>query len=265
MSAQQQPKQEILLETLSRIHKKYVVLSGKGGVGKSSVSANLAVALAKRGRRVGLLDIDLHGPSLAKMFAVESLRAQQVEGRIRPIELSGGSLKLMSVQFLLSRQDDSVIWRGPLKHGVIRQLIGLTDWGELDYLIIDSPPGTGDEPLSAVQVIDKPDGGIIVTTPQKVSVFDVTKSVDFCRKVGLPIVGVVENMSGFVCASCGTETHIFGKDGGAVMAEEMGIAFLGGIPLDPRFVKAADDGTTYVEAFPESAGATRITRIAATL
>lgn len=235
-----------LSETLSNIKHKYVILSGKGGVGKSTVAVNIAVGLTLKGKKTGLLDTDLHGPSVPKMLGLVSFLSSGDETHLEPAILYDGLLKIMSVQFLLQNLHDSVIWRGPLKHAVISQFIGHTMWGELDYLIIDSPPGTGDEPLSVVQTA-KPDGAIIVTTPQEVATFDVRKSIDFCNKLELPVIGVIENMSGFICPHCNKETAIFSTCGGKRMAEELGIAFLGAIPIDPQFVSSSDQGNPMID------------------
>lgn len=235
-----------LTKTLSSIKHKYVVLSGKGGVGKSTVAVNLAVGLALKGKKTGLLDTDLHGPSVPKMLGLENFVSSGDETHLEPAVRYDGLLKIMSVQFLLQNLYDSVIWRGPLKHSVISQFIGHTAWGELDYLIIDSPPGTGDEPLSVVQTA-KPDAAIIVTTPQDVATFDVRKSIDFCNKLKLPVMGVIENMSGFICPHCNKETAIFSTGGGKRMAEELGIAFLGAIPIDPQFVSRSDQGNAMID------------------
>jgi len=220
----------------------YVVLSGKGGVGKSTVSAAVAATLAWRGARTGLLDSDLHGPTISKMLGVERHRAVATEDeRIEPVALLGGALKMVSIQFLLGEPDTPVIWRGPLKHKIISQLVESTCWGTLDYLIVDSPPGTGDEPLSVAQTA-KPEGAIVVTTPQDVAAFDVRKSIAFCNQLELPVVGIVENMGGFVCPHCGERTDIFGRDAGARLAKQMGVPLLGALPIDPRLVTAADQG-----------------------
>ncbi len=235
-----------LTETLSSIKRKYVVLSGKGGVGKSTVAVNLAVGLALKGKKTGLLDTDLHGPSVPKMLGLENFVSSGDETHLEPAVRYDGLLKIMSVQFLLKNLHDSVIWRGPLKHAVISQFIGHTIWGEIDYLIIDSPPGTGDEPLSVVQTA-KPDAAIIVTTPQDVATFDVRKSIDFCNKLNLPVMGVIENMSGFICPHCNKETAIFSTGGGKRMAEELGISFLGAIPIDPQFVSRSDQGNAMID------------------
>ncbi len=235
-----------LEQTLAQIQKKLVVLSGKGGVGKSTVAANIALSLAQRGMQTGLLDSDLHGPSIPKMLGMEKLVAAGTQERIVPPVHNKGYLKVMSVQFLLPNLTDSVIWRGPLKHAILSQFVGHTEWGPLDYLVVDSPPGTGDEPLSVIQTL-KPDYAVIVTTPQDIATFDVRKSLDFCRRLELPVAGVIENMSGFSCPHCGECTPIFGSGGGKQMAEEAGVRFLGQLPIDPRCVALADSGRTIVE------------------
>jgi len=253
-----------LTETLSSIKKKIVVLSGKGGVGKSTVAVNLAVSCALAGKKTGLLDTDLHGPSIPKMLGLVNYIASGDEKHLEPAVMFDGNLKVMSVQFLLKNLHESVIWRGPLKHAVISQFIGHTVWGELDVLIIDSPPGTGDEPLSAVQTA-KPDSAVIVTTPQDVATFDVRKSIDFCNRLELPVAGIIENMSGFICPHCGKETAIFSTGGGEAMARELGLPFLGALPIDPRFVANSDLGKALAHAEPENAGARIIREIAAAI
>ncbi|MBN1575216.1 MAG: Mrp/NBP35 family ATP-binding protein [Chitinispirillaceae bacterium] len=240
-----------LAETLSSIGKKFIVLSGKGGVGKSTVAVNLAVGLALDGKKTGLLDTDLHGPSVPKMLGLEQFLTSGDETHLEPAVLYDGNLKVMSVQFLLKNLHDSVIWRGPLKHAIILQFIGHTVWGALDYLIIDSPPGTGDEPLSVAQTV-KPDGAVIVTTPQEVATFDVRKSIDFCEKLDLPVFGIIENMSGFICPHCNRETAIFSTGGGRKMAEDLGIPFLGAIPIDPQFVVKSDAGKAVIGNGPST-------------
>ncbi len=251
-------------ERMKSVRHKVLVLSGKGGVGKSTVSANIAVALAVAGKRVGLLDIDVHGPSIPKMFGVEGMQVTGSESSIFPFEISD-NIKLMSIGFLLRTSDDAVIWRGPMKHGVIKQFLGDVEWGELDYLIVDSPPGTGDEPLSIAQLIPGADGAVIVTTPQDVALLDVRKCINFCKQLSLPVIGVVENMSGFICPHCGERTDIFKSGGGEKMAEEFGVPFLGRVPIDPSIVEASDDGKAVVLSHPEKEAAKEFARIAAPL
>ena len=231
-------------ERMRLIRHKIVVLSGKGGVGKSTVAANIAVSLALSGKKVGLLDVDFHGPSIPKMLKLEGARATLENECIKPIDKAG--LKVMSIGFMLRDLDDAVIWRGPMKMNVIKQFLKDVDWGKLDYLVIDSPPGTGDEPLSVCQLIKDPAGAVVVTTPQDVATADVRKSINFCHQLGFPVLGVVENMSGFVCPKCGEVTAIFKTGGGQRMAAEMGVAFLGSIPIDPAIGEACDDGAPFV-------------------
>ena len=245
---------QALAERLGKIHHKVLVLSGKGGVGKSTVAANLAVALALRGLRTGLLDIDLHGPSIPKLLHLEGRTLESDGQSLKPVAF-GDNLKVVSIGFMLQNPDDAVIWRGPLKMGIIRQFIRDVEWGDLDYLIVDSPPGTGDEPLSIVQVLGDADGAVVVTTPQDVAVSDVRKCISFCGKVGLPVLGVVENMSGFVCPHCGERTDLFKAGGGEKMAGEMGVAFLGRVPLDPAVVASGDEGKPFAYFGSESATA----------
>ncbi|HEX9022581.1 MAG TPA: Mrp/NBP35 family ATP-binding protein [Geobacteraceae bacterium] len=235
-----------LQENLFGIRNKIVVLSGKGGVGKSSVAANLAVALSLQGKKTGLLDVDLHGPSIPTLLGIEGQFPPSDGGRISPVEYNA-NLKVMSVGLLLRDQADALVWRGPAKHGVIKQFLSSVVWGELDYLIVDCPPGTGDEPLSVIQLLEGAEGAIVVTTPQDVALTDVRKSITFCRQMKLPVVGVVENMSGFVCPHCGEEVDIFKSGGGKTMAGEMKVPFLGQIPLDPAMVDCGDGGEPLVE------------------
>lgn len=238
----------MLKENMGRIKHKIIVMSGKGGVGKSTVAANLAVSLAEKKFKTGLLDIDVHGPSVPKLLGIEDqMAAGDGKKSIIPVRHSD-YLSVMSVGFLMQDRDQAVIWRGPLKYGVIKQFLTDVQWGDLDYLIVDSPPGTGDEPLSICQLIENPDGAVIVTTPQDVALVDVRKSVTFCMQLKMPVIGVVENMSGFVCPHCGKMTDIFKTGGGKSMAEDMGVPFLGSIPLEPRIVESGDDGTLHLSA-----------------
>jgi ATP-binding protein involved in chromosome partitioning len=235
-------ERQALQERMCKIKHKVLVLSGKGGVGKSTVAVNIAVALAAQGRKVGLLDIDIHGPNVPKMLGLEGKRVGGEPDSLEPYPYSE-NLRLMSIGFLLHSPDSAVIWRGPLKYSVIKQFLKDVEWGELDYLVVDAPPGTGDEPLSICQLIEDADGAVVVTTPQEVSILDVRKCVNFCRQLKTPILGVVENMSGFVCPHCGKTTDLFKKGGGERMAAELGVPFLGAVPFDPAVVEGGDGGT----------------------
>lgn len=239
-------ERQALARRMCQIGHKVLVLSGKGGVGKSTVAVNLAFSLANAGKRVGLLDIDIHGPSVPRLLGLGPSAIQGRSDAMRPVQYND-RLRVMSIGFLLPEPDDAVIWRGPLKMSIIKQFLKDVDWGELDYLLIDSPPGTGDEPLSICQLIPDADGAIIVTTPQEVALADVRKSISFCRTVAMPILGVIENMSGFVCPKCGEVTDIFKSGGGKQMALEMDVAFLGTIPIDARVVEASDAGRPCVD------------------
>lgn len=235
---------QALAQRMCSIKHKILVLSGKGGVGKSTVAANLAIALSKSGNKVGLLDVDIHGPSIPTILGLENtkIRPGNDENSITPITVSD-NLKTMSIGFLLADRNDALIWRGPMKIGVIKQFLRDVEWGDLDYLIADLPPGTGDEPLSMCQLIDDIDGAVIVTTPQEVALADVRKSINFCRKLKLPVLGVIENMSGFVCPDCGKVTDIFKRGGGENMCKQMKVPFAGRIPLTSEIVEAGDCGS----------------------
>ena len=235
-----------LQDNMGRIKHKVVVLSGKGGVGKSTVATNIAVALSAKGQKVGLMDVDIHGPSIPKMLGLEGHLLRGTETGLAPIVYSD-NLRVMSIGFILKSQNDAVLWRAPLKHKLIRDFLTDVQWGDLDYLIIDSPPGTGDEPLSVAQLLEDADGAVIVTTPQDVALIDVRKAITFCRQVKLPVLGVVENMSGFVCPHCGKTVDVFKTGGGEFMASDMGVPFLGRIPLEPAIVDAGDSGKPYFE------------------
>ncbi len=239
---------------LKSVRHKILVLSGKGGVGKSTVAANLALSLSMNGSEVGLLDVDIHGPDIPKMLGIEDERLVGGENGIIPV-LYPPHLKVMSMAFLLSDKDSPVIWRGPLKMKAIEQFIQDVSWGELDYLIMDLPPGTGDEPLSIAHLIPDADGAIIVTTPQDVALLDSRKAVNFVRAINLPIIGIVENMSGFRCPRCGEEIQLFKVGGGEKAAEELGVPFLGRVPIDPRIVESGDSGEPFVLDFAKSESA----------
>jgi ATP-binding protein involved in chromosome partitioning len=222
-----------------------LVLSGKGGVGKSTVSTNLASALAAHGRQVGLLDLDIHGPNIPKMLGIEDQRPAVLENCMEPVHVTG-NLSVMSMAFLLPDTSSPVIWRGPMKMAVIQQFLSEVNWGSLDYMIVDLPPGTGDEALSIVQLAPNVQGAVIVTTPQDVAVLDAVKAVKFIEKLELPVIGIIENMSGMICPHCGESIDLFGRGGGEKAAEDLGVPYLGSIPLDPAMVKAGDEGRPYV-------------------
>ena len=233
-------------ERLKGVKHKIFVLSGKGGVGKSTVAVNIACALARKEMRVGLLDIDIHGPSVPKLLGLEGEQFVSSDDLIQPISL-GDSLKVVSIGFLIGDSDNAVIWRGPRKFGMIRQFLKDVEWGELDYLIVDSPPGTGDEPLTVCQLVPNPDGALIVTTPQDLDIIDVRKAVTFCRNLDIKVLGVVENMSTLVCPHCGGKIDVFKSGGGMEMARSMGIDFSVSIPMDPSIVISGDKGKPYVQ------------------
>jgi len=236
-----QMQDNAIKDSLARIKNKILVMSGKGGVGKSSIAANIAVGLAKEGKKVGLMDVDLHGPSIAKIMGISSLLDVTPENKIMPWTFDN-NLKVVSMQALMPEKDVAVIWRGPAKTGVIRQFIADVHWEDLDYIVIDSPPGTGDEPLTVAQIV--PDArAVIVATPQELALADVRKSVNFCEKVNMEILGVVENMGAFKCPHCNEKIEIFPTGGAENMAQSMKIPFLGAIPFDPDVVKACDRGT----------------------
>ncbi len=236
---------------MSLVKHKFMVLSGKGGVGKSSVAVNLAVTLANEGFAVGIMDADIHGPNIPKMMGVEEKRLVGNHDGLLPIKTESG-VQVMSIAFLLPNKDNAIIWRGPLKHSIIKQFLGEVFWGPLDYLIIDLPPGTGDEALSTAHLIKEVDGAVIVTTPQDVALLDSRKSITFCRELKIPLIGVVENMGGFVCPHCNKEIHLFKVGGGEKAAKEMRVPFLGRIPLDPEMVVSSDDGVPFVSKHGDS-------------
>jgi ATP-binding protein involved in chromosome partitioning len=243
-------KEQLIHCKLLRIKHKLLVMSGKGGVGKSSVAAYLALTFAKQGYQVGLLDVDLHGPSIPKMLGLRGVLDIAPDRQIIPQEYSA-NLKVVSIESMLEDTDSAMIWRGPLKHGVIQQFLADCRWDDLDFLIIDSPPGTGDEPLSVARLI--PDAkAVIVTTPQELALADVRKSINFCRKVKLDIAGLVENMSGLYCPHCQGFIPIFRTGGGKKTAEMMKLVFLGALPFDPAVVEGGDRGRPVVEEETDS-------------
>ncbi len=239
-----------LREQLRNIKHKLLVMSGKGGVGKTSVATYLALGLAKRGYQVGLLDVDLHGPDVPRMLGIGGKLNLDEAHHLIPYAYDA-HLQVVSMECLMANRDEAVIWRGPLKHSFIRQAISQVNWGDLDFLIIDSPPGTGDEPLSVAQTVTGAQA-IIVTTPQEVSLADVRKAINFCRKVEMPILGLVENMSGLICPRCGEEIPLFSKGGGQKTAELMDVPLLASLPFDLRVVQSSDAGRPLLESPDES-------------
>lgn len=237
-------------ESLKKIKRKFIVMSGKGGVGKTSTSVNLAIALSNKGFKVGLMDVDLHGPDVPRMLGLNGTIDLSKNHKLAPMKYSD-RLSAVSIEALTPNKDDAIIWRGPIKYSAIKQFIGDVDWGELDFLIIDCPPGTGDEPLTVAQTI-KDARAIIVTTPQEVSLADVRKSISFCKTVKMEIFGLIENMSGFICPHCNKTIDLFGAGGGEKTARETGIEFLGKIPFDQKVVSCGDAGLSLVDKHSDS-------------
>ena len=234
--------------TLSGIKHKIIIMSGKGGVGKSTVSSNLAFGFAKKGYKVGILDADLHGPNIPIMLGGHGKYLKEPG---KPYQ-AGDNLFIVSLSFYTQNVNDPTVWRGPAKIGVIRQLLADINWGNLDYLFVDLPPGTGDEPLTIAQTIHDNDGCVIVTTPQEVALADTRKSIGFAKLLNMKILGVVENMSGFVCPHCGETTNIFSSGGGEKTAKDYGLNFLGKIPLNPQIMVGADTGTPHISLNEDS-------------
>jgi Mrp family chromosome partitioning ATPase len=253
-------REQMLKETLSHIEHRLMVMSGKGGVGKSTVAANLAVSLARRGFEVGILDADVHGPNIPKMLGLDNERLIGTPQGMLPVPFYP-NLKVLSMAFMLPNADSPVVWRGPLKHGAFQQFLTEVEWGDLDFLIVDLPPGTGDEPLSIAHLIGQVDGSIIVTTPQEVALLDSRKAVVFSQMVHVPVVGIVENMSGFKCPHCGKDINLFKMGGGEKAARELKVPFLGRIPLDPEIVENCDRGDPFVTAKPDSPAAKAFSEI----
>lgn len=246
---------------LSKIRYKIAVMSGKGGVGKSFVTANLAVALAMKKRSVGILDADFHGPSVPKLLGLQGRRLLSGPPGVFPV-LGPAGIKVVSIDFMLPDENTPVIWRGPLKAGALRELLSMVAWGEMDYLLVDLPPGTGDEPLSVAQLIKDLSGAIIVTIPSDLSRVVVKKAVAFAKQLNIRVLGIVENMSYFVCPKCGTKYRIFGEGAGRRIADEMNVDFLGEIPLDPRIAECSDKGEPFVLRYPDSEAAKAVMAIA---
>ena len=247
-TTQEIQQEKRLNDNMNRIKHKLIVISGKGGVGKTTVAVNLAYGLAMNGHKVGILDVDIHGPNIAKMLGVEGAKlVGSPSGGIDPIEVLP-NLKAVSIAFMIDSPDKPIIWRGPLKMITIKQFLSDVNWGELDYLIIDSPPGTGDEPLSVCQLIPDIDGAIIVTTPQDVAILDSRKTVLFAQTLKVKVIGIIENMSGFICPHCRERTDLFKSGGGEKSAKELKVPFLGRIPIEPGIVASGDSGKPFINS-----------------
>jgi len=257
---QQFQMRQALDKRMCEVKNKVIVMSGKGGVGKSTTAVNLALALVAQGKKVGLLDIDIHGPSIPKMLGLEGKHPDADDEGIHPMEVAG--LKLMSIGFLLPSTSEATIMRGPMKHGAIQQLLADVVWGELDYLLLDCPPGTGDEPLSAVQLLGSGSAAVVVTTPQDVALTDVEKSLSFCTALKLPVVGLVENMSGFICPHCGERSDIFKSGGAEKLAEKTGVPLLVQIPFEPLVVIGGDAGKPHFLEYPDSSTSQAMQQVA---
>lgn len=246
---------------LSKIKHKIIVLSGKGGVGKSFITANIAAALAQKGYTVGVLDADIHGPSIPKIFGVHGQSLYAGPGGIMPL-MGTGNVRVVSVDLMLPNEEAALIWRGPLKTGFIREVLSMVNWGEMDFLLVDLPPGTGDEALTIAQLIKDLDGAIIVTTPSDLTRIVVKKAISFCKQLNVRILGIINNMCCFICPKCGSKYYIFGKGGAAKLAQEVGLQLLADIPLDPRISEAMDKGVPFVVAFPEAEAAKKLMDVA---
>lgn len=262
MSDEKEKQEKYLRENIERIKHKIIILSGKGGVGKSTVAVNLAYGLAEKGKKVGILDVDIHGPSTAKLLGIEGkvLTSKKKGDRPEPIRVDE-NLYALTIASLLGSPDDPVIWRGPLKMKLIRQFLQDIQWPPLDYLIVDSPPGTGDEPLSAIQLIGKMDGSVIVSTPQDLSLLDARKTINFSRKVNVPVIGIIQNMTAFKCPYCGQYIDIFEGAGTEKAAKDFGVEILGKIPIDKKIVETGDKGEAYIKNYKESDSAMAMTHI----
>jgi len=249
-------------QRMSKIKHKIAIISGKGGVGKSLVTVNLATGLARNGRKgkIAILDADLTGPCIPKMLGLKGRRLGHGPAGIQP-SLGLEDIKVVSMAFLLPSDEAPVIWRGPLKMGAIRQFLEEVAWGDLDYLLVDLPPGTGDESLSILQLLPEMDGVIIVTIPSEVSQAVVKKAVTFARKMNVPILGIVENMSGMPCPHCGEIIEVFSRGGGAKVSDEMDVELLGSIPLDPLVATDSDEGIPFIVKHPDSPAAREFTQI----
>lgn len=247
----EEQKDAAVKTSLQKIKHKIIVMSGKGGVGKTSTAVNLSLALADAGHKVGVMDVDLHGPDVPRMLGLDGMPELMSNKKLSPIKYSE-NLSALSIESFIPSKDDAIIWRGPMKYSAIRQFIGDVEWGNLDFLVIDSPPGTGDEPLTVAQIVSDA-RAVIVTTPQEVALADVRKSINFCKAVKIEIFGLVENMSGLNCPHCGEMIDLFGSGGGERTAKQTGIHFLGRIPFDPNVVACGDSGACYQKIHADTA------------
>ena len=245
---------------LQKIPHKIIVMSGKGGVGKTRTAVNLSLALADAGHKVGVMDVDLHGPDVPRMLGIDGMPELMSNKKLSPMKYSE-NLSAMSIESFIPSKDDAIIWRGPMKYSAIRQFVGDVEWGDLDFLVIDSPPGTGDEPLTVAQIVSDA-RAVIVTTPQEVALADVRKSINFCKTVKMEIFGLVENMSGLNCPHCGEMIDLFGSGGGERTAKQTGIRFLGRIPFDPNVVACGDSGACYQKIHADTAVSRAYTEVA---
>ena len=255
-------EEERMQANLDRIKHKLIVISGKGGVGKSTVAVNVALGLAKKGKKVGILDVDIHGPSVAKMLGIEKKTLMLAKGEQypEPVRVTE-NLYALSIATLMPNPDEPIVWRGPLKMGAIKQFLRDINWPDLDYLIIDSPPGTGDEPLSIIQLLKNVDGSLIVSTPQDVALLDARKTIKFSQKMNVPVVGLIENMSTFICPHCGKKIDIFKGMGVKKAADDFGLDILGSVPIDAAIVESGDSGESYLENFQNNPSAKEINKI----
>jgi ATP-binding protein involved in chromosome partitioning len=244
-------QEEEARKRLSQVKYKIAILSGKGGVGKSLVTANLAATLAKRGFEVGVLDADVHGPSIPKMFGLHGQFIYAGPAGLMPL-IGVGNVRIVSADLMLPSEETALVWRGPLKTSFIRELLSMVAWGPLDFLLVDLPPGTGDEPLTIAQLVKDLSGAIVVTTPSDLTRIVVKKAISFCKELKVPLLGVVANMAYFVCPVCGTKHFLFGRTGAEKLSEEMNVKILAEIPLDPRINDSADNGVPFVIAYPDA-------------
>ncbi len=263
-SDKQYEDRQKLENRLSAIKHKILVLSGKGGVGKSTVAVNLAVSLARAGNKVGLMDVDVHGPSIPTLLGMTGYRPVGDGNDLLQVQMTK-NLGVMSIGLLVEDKSAAVIWRGPLKFGMIRQFLRDVAWGELDYLVMDAPPGTGDEPRAVAELVGPGAVAVVVTTPQDLAIADVRRSISFCRELSLPVIGIIENMSGYSCPKCGEIINIFKAGGGEKLANEMQVPFLGAIPIEPEIAASGDAGKPFVEAEGDSAVRTAFSNVASVI